>query len=126
MGHLGFKVRDIEAIREDWRSTSYEVESEFTGAEGFPNGCPVAPDRIPVELQEDATQGEDAMEYHTQSRTPDDEELLAWYVEVFGAVPFQRGMIATTADASRMNLGFGDLDTPRGTDAGKRDRSHRG
>ena len=36
MDHFGFKVCDIEPILESWRSTGYEVESEFTGAEGFP------------------------------------------------------------------------------------------
>lgn len=118
MDHFGFKVRDIEDILDRWRRAGYEVQSEFTGAEGFPNAYLVAPDGILVELQEDRTQSEDVAGYHIHFRTAEYEELLDWYVEVFGAVPFQRGTIATTANVPGMNLSFGDSDTPRAATQG--------
>ena len=85
MDHFGFKVRDIEDVLDRWRRAGYEVRSEFTGAEGFPNAYLVAPDGILIELQEDATQSEDVAGYHIHFRTAQYEELLDWYVEVFGA-----------------------------------------
>ena len=118
MDHFGFKVRDIEDVLDRWRRAGYEVQSEFTGAEGFPNAYLVAPDGILIELQEDTTQSEDVAGYHIHFRTAQYEELLGWYVEVFGAVPFQRGTIATTANVPGMNLSFGDSDTPRAATQG--------
>jgi catechol 2,3-dioxygenase-like lactoylglutathione lyase family enzyme len=110
MDHFGFKVRDIEGILAKWREAGYEVQSEFTGAEGFPNAYIVLPDGIRLELQQDPAQEEDVIGYHIHFITPDYEELMAWYVENFGVVPFQRGTIATTANAPGMNLSFGDAD----------------
>ncbi len=108
MDHFGFKVRDIDAILASWRAAGYDVQSEFTGAEGFPNAYVVAPDGVRVELQEDPMQREDVVGYHIHFITPEYEELMGWYVETFGVVPFQRGTIATTANAPGMNLSFGD------------------
>ena len=112
MDHFGFKVRNIESILASWRAAGYEVQSEFTGAEGFPSAYVMAPDGIRVGLQEDQTQSEDVIGYHIHFITPDYEELMTWYVETFGVVPFQRGPVATTANAPGMNLSFGDSEMP--------------
>lgn len=118
MDHFGFKVRDIDSILEGWRAAGLEVQSEFTGAEGFPNAYLVTPDGIRIELQEDPEQEEDVVAYHIHFLTPDYEELMAWYVDIFGVEPFQRGSIATTANAPGMNLSFGNSDTPRNATQG--------
>ncbi len=97
---------------ERWRAAGYEVQSEFTGAEGFPNAYLIAPGGIRVELQEDPMQREEVVGYHIHFITPEYEELMAWYVDIFGVVPFQRGTIATTANAPGMNLSFGDAAAP--------------
>ena len=112
MNHFGFKVRDLAAHLAKWRAAGYQVQTEFTGAEGFPNAYIVAPDGVRVELQEDPTQAPDVMGYHIHFLTPDFEKLMAWYVQTFGAVPFTRGNIATTANVPGMNLSFGDSETP--------------
>lgn len=113
MDHFGFKVRNLQEHLDRWRQAGYEVQSEFTGAEGFPNAYLLGPDGLRIELQEDPSQTEDVMGYHVHFMTPDFEALMAWYVDVFGVVPFQRGTIATTANAPGMNLSFGDSRTPR-------------
>lgn len=113
MDHFGFKVRDIEPILDRWREAGLEVQAEFTGAEGFPNAYIMAPDGVRLELQEDPEQVAEVEGYHVHFFTPDYEELMAWYVEMFGVEPFQRGTIATTANAPGMNLSFGDSRTPR-------------
>jgi catechol 2,3-dioxygenase-like lactoylglutathione lyase family enzyme len=112
MDHFGFKVKDIAAQLAKWRAAGYEVQSEFTGAEGFPNAYIVAPDGVRVELQEDKTQAEDVIGYHIHFITPDYEKEMAWYVDTFGVVPFKRGTIETTANAPGMNLSFGNARTP--------------
>lgn len=113
MDHLGFKVRDIEPMLDRWRDAGFEVQAEFTGAEGFPNAYIVMPDGIRLELQEDPEQDADVVGYHVHWFTPEYEEILDWYVDVFGAERFQRGTIATTANVPGMNLSFGNSDTPR-------------
>ena len=56
------------------------------------------------------------MEYHTQSRTPEYEEILAWYVEIVGMVPFQR---RTDRRSPWINLSSGDSDMPRAPTQGR-------
>jgi catechol 2,3-dioxygenase-like lactoylglutathione lyase family enzyme len=113
MDHFGFKVRDIEAVLAKWREAGYEVQSEFTGAEGFPNAYLMGPDSVRIELQEDPELAVEVAGYHIHFFTADYVELMAWYVDVFGVVPLQRGTIPTTADAPGMNLSFGTSRTPR-------------
>lgn len=112
MDHFGFKVKDLAAHLAKWRAAGYEVQSEFTGAEGFPNAYIVAPDGVRVELQEDKTQPQDVIGYHIHFITPDYQKEMAWYVDTFGVVPFKRGTIETTANAPGMNLSFGNSRTP--------------
>ena len=121
MDHFGFKVRDIEPMLVKWREAGYEVQSEFTGAEGHPNAYLMAPDSVRIELQEDPNQEEEVIAYHIHFFTPEYESLLAWYVDVFGLEPFQRGSIATTANAPGMNLSFGNSQggTPRAATRGR-------
>ncbi|HUE96267.1 MAG TPA: VOC family protein [Longimicrobiaceae bacterium] len=113
MDHFGFKVRDIEPFLERWRAAGYEVQSEFMGAEGFPNAYLMGPDSVRIELQEDPAQEEAVTGYHIHFFTDGYEDLMAWYVEHFGVEPFQRGTIATTANAPGMNLSFGGSRTER-------------
>jgi catechol 2,3-dioxygenase-like lactoylglutathione lyase family enzyme len=108
MDHFGYKVRDIEPMLAKWREAGYEVQSEFTGAEGFPNAYLMGPDSVRIELQEDPTQEQDVIAYHIHFFTPEFQSLLQWYVDTFGLEPFQRGTIATTANAPGMNLSFGN------------------
>jgi catechol 2,3-dioxygenase-like lactoylglutathione lyase family enzyme len=117
MDHFGFKVKDIATVLAKWRAAGYEVQSEFPGAEGFPNAYLMGPDSVRIELQEDKTMEQPVIGYHVHFFTPDYEKLMAWYVDVFGVEPFKRGTIATTANAPGMNLSFGNS-TPRGTVTG--------
>ena len=119
MDHLGFKVRNLAPMLERWRAAGYEVQSEFTGAEGFPNAYLMGPDSVRIELQEDPSQAEGVIAYHIHFFAPDYEELLDWYVDVFGVERFQRGTIASTANAPGMNLSFGTSRTPRDPSRGR-------
>ena len=108
MDHFGFKVRDIQAVLKGWRAAGYQVQSEFTGSEGFPNAYLVGPDNVRIELQEDKTIKEKAIGYHLHFYSPDPAKLRDWYVDLFGATPRARGKIPVTADVPGMNLSFAE------------------
>ena len=112
MDHFGFKVKDIASILAKWRAAGLEVQSEFTGAEGFPNAYVMGPDQVRIELQEDKTQAQAVIAYHIHFLTPDYVKLMDWYVQTFSLAPFKRGSIATTANAPGMNLSFGNARMP--------------
>jgi catechol 2,3-dioxygenase-like lactoylglutathione lyase family enzyme len=112
MDHFGFRVKNLASILAKWRAAGYEVQSEFIGAEGFPNAYLMAPDQVRVELQEDKTQPQEVIGYHIHFLTPDYVKLMDWYVQTFSLDPFKRGTIATTANAPGMNLSFGTAPNP--------------
>lgn len=111
MDHFGFKVKDVAAILAKWRAAGLEVQSEFTGAEGFPNAYLMGPDQVRIELQEDKTQRQNVIGYHIHFMTADYVKLLDWYCKTFDLEPFKRGSIATTTNVPGMNLSFGNART---------------
>ena len=112
MDHFGFKVRNITEIKDGWRAAGYEVQSEFTGAEGFPNAYLLGPDGLRIELQEDQTLAVKAAPNHIHFWTADYVTLLDWYIDTLGVVRRKRGTIETTADAPGLNLSFQTARTP--------------
>ncbi len=107
MDHFGFKVRNMERFLAKWRAAGYSVGREFTGAEGQLNAYVTMPDDVYVELQEDQMLPVEVSCYHIHFRTPDFEELLAWYLDVFGLEMRPRGNIPSTTNVPGMNLSFG-------------------
>ena len=110
LDHFGFKVRNTSEFVAKWRAAGMEVGREFTGAEGMPNGYVMAPDGIRVELQEDPSLHVPVAGYHIHFLTPDYEELLDWYTQVFSLSRRPRGRIQTTTDVPGMNMSFGSAE----------------
>jgi len=108
MDHFGFKVRNMAKFLAKWRAAGRTVDSEFTGTEGLPNAYVTMPDGARVELQEDQGLSVEVAGYHIHFFTPEFEELLDWYVDVFGLEIRPRGGIQTTTNAPGMNMSFGD------------------
>ncbi len=108
MDHFGFKVRNMAKFLAKWRAAGYSVDSEFTGAEGQPNAYVTMPDDVRVELQEDQMLQVEISGYHIHFFTPEYEELLAWYLEVFGLELRPRGRIQSSTNVPGMNLSFGN------------------
>ena len=104
--HFGFKVKNIQEMLAQWREAGLEVQSEFTGAEGFDNAYLIGPDGIKIELQEDVKLSEKAKAYHVHFFTEGHLELLDWYIEMFSAVKRSRGTHKNTADVPGINLSF--------------------
>jgi catechol 2,3-dioxygenase-like lactoylglutathione lyase family enzyme len=113
MDHFGFKVRDIQEILKAWRAAGYQVQSEFTGSEGFPNAYLIGPDDVRIELQEDQTIAPKAVGYHVHLYSADPAKLRDWYVDLFAATPRARGKIPVTADVPGMNISFAESKEPR-------------
>jgi len=112
MNHFGFKVRNLTKFLGNWRAAGRSVDSEFTGAEGQPNAYVTMPDGVRVELQEDQMLPVEIAGYHIHFLTPEFEELLDWYVDVFGLEIRPRGRIQTTTNVPGMNLSFATSDEP--------------
>ena len=112
MNHFGFKVRNLAKFLGNWRAAGLSVDSEFTGSEGQPNAYVTMPDGVRVELQEDQMLPVEIAGYHIHFLTPEFEELLDWYVDVFGLEIRPRGRIQTTTNVPGMNLSFATSDEP--------------
>lgn len=112
MDHFGFRVRSMPDILAKLRAQGYEVQTQFTGAEGFPNAYVLGPDGLRIEMQEDTTLDVPAVPNHIHFWTPEFVTLLDWYVDTFSLTKRARGRIQTTADAGAMNLSFQTSPTP--------------
>ncbi|HUU34235.1 MAG TPA: VOC family protein [Vicinamibacterales bacterium] len=106
MDHFGFKVRSMPEMLATLRAAGYEVQSEFTGAEGFPNAYVLGPDGLRIEMQEDTTLQAKAIPNHIHFWTPEFVQLLDWYVDTFSLTRRNRGRIQSTADAGTVNLSY--------------------
>jgi catechol 2,3-dioxygenase-like lactoylglutathione lyase family enzyme len=106
MDHFGFKVKSMPDMIAALKAAGYTIQSEFTGAEGFPNAYVLGPDGLRLEMQEDKTLSAKAIPNHIHFFTPDFEKLLDWYVDTFSLTKRNRGTIRTTADAGTVNLSF--------------------
>lgn len=112
MDHFGFKVKSMPDMLAALRALHYEIQSEFTGAEGFPNAYVLGPDGLRLEMQEDKTLSAKAIPNHIHFQTPDYLTLLDWYANAFSVTKRARGSIQTTADAGTVNMSFANSRTP--------------
>jgi catechol 2,3-dioxygenase-like lactoylglutathione lyase family enzyme len=106
MDHFGFKVRSMPDMLTELRAAGYAVQSEFTGAEGFPNAYVLGPDGLRIEMQEDKTLSAKSIPNHIHFWSPEFVQLLDWYADTFSLTKRSRGSIKTTADAGTVNLSY--------------------
>jgi catechol 2,3-dioxygenase-like lactoylglutathione lyase family enzyme len=112
MDHFGFKVRSMPDMLAALRAAGYQVQSEFTGVEGFPNAYVLGPDGLRLEMQEDKTLPAKAIPNHVHFFTDQYVSLLDWYTSTFSLTKRSRGRMQTTADAGTVNLSFQTSQTP--------------
>ncbi|PCJ27096.1 MAG: hypothetical protein COA96_04055 [SAR86 cluster bacterium] len=113
LDHFGFKVRNMDAFLDKWRSAGLEVVRVFIGAESQTNAYIMLPDGVYVEMQEDQGLSQEIMGYHIHFNLAEYEELLDWYTDIFSLEIKPRGSIKTTTNAPGMNISFGNSTTPR-------------
>jgi catechol 2,3-dioxygenase-like lactoylglutathione lyase family enzyme len=111
LDHFGLKVRSLPETLAKWRAAGYEVQREFTGAEGFPNAYLMGPDQVKIELQEDTALPTQSIAYHLHYLLADPLKLRDWYAETFTMIARKRGY-HDTADVPGMNLTFQPSKTP--------------
>ena len=71
LDHFGLKVRSVSETLARWRAAGYQVQREFTGAEGFPNAYLIGPDQVKIELQEDTALPTQSIAYRSRNaRSP--------------------------------------------------------
>ena len=110
--HFGLKVPNLATALAAWRAAGYEVHSEFTGTEGFPNAYLIGPDDVKIELQQDVDLAHKAIAYHLHFYGMDHLKLLDWYVETFAAFKKKRGH-HDAANLPGINLTFDRARQPR-------------
>jgi catechol 2,3-dioxygenase-like lactoylglutathione lyase family enzyme len=110
VNHVGFKVRELDAVLSKWRGWGYEVDAEFMGGEGFPQAYITMPNGTRVELTGDSSLGGSSEMHHVHFYAPDHEALLSWWVDILDGARRTRGTIETTMDVPGANLSFGQAD----------------
>ncbi|MCP5117560.1 MAG: VOC family protein [bacterium] len=107
VNHLGFLVKDREAIEKRWQAVGGEIY------ERRPSPGQVYlkfPDGIKVELTEDKTLKAPVAHHHIHFYTASADETKAWYVKMFDATPGKRGKFEA-ADLPGVNLSFSQAKT---------------
>ena len=106
VNHVGFKVQDLDAVLSKWRTLGYAVDSGSTGGEGLRHAYITMPNGARVELTGDPALTTPSEMHHVHYHSPRHREVLAWYRDIFSAVPRVRAAIETTADVPGSNLTF--------------------
>ena len=118
VNHLGFSVPSTRAMVERVRAAGFpvvtreELPPSLAVDDGLAHiadqdtyiGFVMAPDDVKVEFIEDRSQAESIALHHVHFAGPVD-EMQAWYVKTFGAVPGMRGSFQA-ADLPGVNLTY--------------------
>ena len=127
VNHMGFWVPDARQMVEKVRAAGYPVITERERPDANvqdgvvcnerANTCiayVLAPDDVKVELVENRSQTVPIQHHHIHFNTPNVDELRAWYVEMFDAVPGMNGNFKV-ADLPGVNLRFSETEQMSGT-----------
>lgn len=88
VNHLGFKVRDLEAVVSRWEKLGYEVfEQRPSPTQAFLR----FPGNIKVELSEFPMLVNPVEHHHVHLYTPDVAAMQKWYLDTFGGKAGKRG-----------------------------------
>lgn len=88
VNHVGFLVKSYDAMKAKLADAGIQLASDN------PRGKQLTarfPDKVNVELTEDATLNTTAAMHHIHASTLNPEAMLAWYVKTFGATAGKRG-----------------------------------
>jgi len=88
VNHIGFAVKDLAAVR--GRLDALHIESSPVNG-NQKQVMAKFPEKVVVELTEDAGLATPVAMHHIHLATPDPEKLRAWYVKTFGARAGTRG-----------------------------------
>jgi catechol 2,3-dioxygenase-like lactoylglutathione lyase family enzyme len=101
VGHIGFRVKDLNASLEKWRAAGLKIIPGASPHQVFV----IAPDEVRVEITEDPSMEVPIANHHIHFYTSTVDDTKAWYVKTFGAKPGKRGPFEA-ADLPGVNLTF--------------------
>lgn len=101
IGHIGFKVKDLQGSLEKWKAAGLKTLPGASSHQAFV----IAPDDIKIEMTEDPSMAVPIANHHIHFYTPSVDDTKAWYVKMFGAKPGKRGPFEA-ADLPGVNLTF--------------------
>ena len=113
MDHFALRVHDLGAILHQWRSLGYGVDEESSAAESLARAYITLPDGIRLELVEAPGLSVKAEMDHVHFYTPQYRELMAWYVDLFGAIAQDSSTTEMTASVPGSDLRFRHVDEER-------------
>ena len=88
VNHIGFAVKDLAAVKQKLDALHVESAPVNGNAKQI---MAKFPEKVTVELTEDATLSTPVAMHHIHLATPDPEKQRAWYVKTFGARAGMRG-----------------------------------
>jgi len=101
IGHVGFRVKNLQASLEKWRAAGLKTLPGASSHQAFV----IAPDEIRIEMTEDPSLDVPIANHHIHFYTSSVEDTKAWYVKMFDARPGKRGPFEA-ADLPGVNLTF--------------------
>lgn len=112
MDHVGLRVRDLDALLEEWRALGYGVDEEHWDEE-IARAFVTLPGGTRLALEEDPDLQATAEMDHVHFFTPEPGALAAWYADLFGATPQDRSSTGTTATVPGSGLRFSRTERAR-------------
>lgn len=113
MDHVGFAVRDLDAVLAGWRALGHEVDDEVVAADAVATAYITLPDGITLELREDPDLTTTAAIHHVHFFSPRPDELRDWYADVFSATTQSTGDPGASARVPGSRLRFAESDAAR-------------
>jgi catechol 2,3-dioxygenase-like lactoylglutathione lyase family enzyme len=101
IGHVGFRVKNLQTSLEKWRAAGLKTLPGASAKQAFV----IAPDEIRVEMTEDPSLEVPIANHHIHFYTSSIADTRAWYVRMFEAKPGKRGPFEA-ADLPGVNLTF--------------------
>ncbi len=101
IGHIGFRVKNLQASLEKWRAAGLKTLPGASAHQAYV----IAPDEIRIEMTEDPSLEVPIANHHIHFYTSSVADTQAWYVKMFGAKPGKRGPFEA-ADLPGVNLTF--------------------
>jgi catechol 2,3-dioxygenase-like lactoylglutathione lyase family enzyme len=101
IGHVGFRVKNLQASLEKWRAAGLKTLPGASAHQAYV----IAPDEIRIEMTEDPSLEVPIANHHIHFYTSSVADTQAWYVKMFGAKPGKRGPFEA-ADLPGVNLTF--------------------
>lgn len=107
VGHIGFRVKDLQASLAKWRAAGLKTLPGASVHQAFV----IAPDEIRIEMTEDPSLQVPIANHHIHFYTSSVADTKAWYVKTFDAKPGKRGPFEA-ADLPGVNLTFSQASQP--------------